>query len=60
MKKKVYFVWDGDEKFWRQYDSIEEACADSEEPVEVFEADMRSLGKFENVARLVKGKKVKP
>ena len=54
--EKIYLVWqDGeDENYYNQYESLEDAVSSEEEPVEVFEADLKSLGQFRMQTKVVK------
>lgn len=58
---KLYFVWrpEEDPQYFQQYDTLEEAVDDNDEPVEVYEADLKLVGNFESkmVYSKVKAKK---
>lgn len=59
--KELFLVWmDGeDEQFYNQYFSLTDAVASEGSGVEVFKADLTSLGSFELVTKLKKTKKSK-
>jgi hypothetical protein len=56
---KVYLVWMGgeDEQYYNQYFSLSDAVTSNEEDTEILVADVRSLGRFKVVVKLVKNKK---
>lgn len=60
-QKELYLVWqDGvDEQFYNQYFTLTDAVSDSESGTEIFKADLKSLGSFELVTKVVKTKKGK-
>jgi predicted DNA-binding protein YlxM (UPF0122 family) len=56
-----YFVWDDgsddvEEQNWNVYDSIEDAVDGNREGVEVFEAKLKSIGKWKKKTTVVKTK----
>lgn len=65
--KRLYFTWneesaDPDEHYWQQWDSLEDAVSEyGNIGVEVFTAELRSIGKFKravvNVRMKAKKKK---
>lgn len=61
MKKEVYLVWQNaeDEQFFNQYDSLEDAVASEENPVEVYLAKPKMLGTFKVATKVVKSRKGK-
>lgn len=61
MQKELYFVWRGEEdgQYFEQYDSLEDAVTSNSSGVEVFKAELKSLGLFKVVTKVVKAKKGK-
>jgi len=57
-QKPVYLVWqDGEDlEFWNQYESLNDAVSSEEEPVEVYRAQPRLVGKFKKAAKLIRVK----
>ncbi len=59
--EKLYLVWqDGeDEQYYEQYESLEDAVTSRDEPVQVYEATVKSIGAYEVLPTKIKLKKVK-
>lgn len=61
--KKVFMVWEGDdsqEKYWNQYETLEDAVSDKGDGVDVYVAEPRFLGRYKrsvNVLKVPRGKK---
>lgn len=57
----IYLVWMGleGEQYYNQYFSLEEAVSDNDENVDIYQANLKVLGQFKVVMKLVKKKQSK-
>lgn len=56
---KLYLVWQENDQFFNQYDTLEDAVSDNGDNTEVYIADIRKLGVFNRQVSVVKVKKKK-
>lgn len=59
--KETFLVWQDseDEQFYNQYSSLTDAVSEEGSDAEIFEATLKSLGKFKLVTKVIRAGKTK-